>query len=171
MASPAKLAHIVIKTGALQEMLDWYVSVLDGRVVFATDAFAFMTYDAEHHRVGFLNIPGAEKPGDLHTGLAHVAFTYDTLEELLDNYTRLKDTGTLPYWNVNHGPTTSMYYADPDGNNVELQYDNFKTDDELQQFVDSGKFNDNPIGIEYSPEDLIRGLAEGVPVKTLVQLP
>jgi len=33
---------------------------------------------------------------------------------------------------VNHRPTTSMYYRDPDGNRVELQIDNFPTAKEGQ---------------------------------------
>ena len=33
---------------------------------------------------------------------------------------RLKAAGILPYWCINHGPTTSLYYKDPDGNVIEL---------------------------------------------------
>lgn len=43
MASPVKLAHVVLKTGQLQTMLDWYCDVLEGRVAFANDLIAFMT--------------------------------------------------------------------------------------------------------------------------------
>ena len=43
----------------------------------------------------------------------------------MSSYARLKGLGIEPDACVNHGVTTSLYYADPDGNQVELQVDNF----------------------------------------------
>jgi hypothetical protein len=63
-----------------------------------------------------------------------------------------------------------MYFADPDGNHVELQYDNFATDGELQAFFDSGAFAANPIGVEFDPEELVRRFQAGEPVEQLVKL-
>jgi hypothetical protein len=37
-----------------------------------------------------------------------------------------------PFYSINHGPTTSLYYTDPDGNRVELLVDNFATAGEGQ---------------------------------------
>jgi catechol-2,3-dioxygenase len=75
MASPAKLAHVVLRTGQMKTMLDWYVLVLDGRVSHEGEYLAFMTYDEEHHRVAFAATGASERPDDKHTGLHHVAFT------------------------------------------------------------------------------------------------
>src|ERR1700730_47207 len=36
---------------------------------------------------------------------------------------------------MNHGSTTSMYYADPDGNRIELLIDNFATAEEGRAWV------------------------------------
>jgi hypothetical protein len=41
-------------------------------------------------------------------GFHHVAFTFGSMGDLLDNYVRLKDHGIRPFYCVNHGPTTSM---------------------------------------------------------------
>ena len=41
MASPAKLAHVVLFTPQVPVMRDWYVTVLDGRVVFENQHAAF----------------------------------------------------------------------------------------------------------------------------------
>ena len=171
MASPAKLAHIVLRTGRLQEMVDWYVQALEGRVVFANDTLAFVTYDEEHHRVAFIATGASERPGDNHSGLHHAAFTYATLADLLGTYERLKVAGVQPFWSINHGPTTSMYYADPDGNNIELQIDNFDTDAELQEFFDSGAFDANPIGVVFDPDELVARFESGEPVAELVMRP
>lgn len=37
----------------------------------------------------------------------------------------------------NHGPTTSLYYRDPDGNQIETQVDNFETAEEATAFMNS----------------------------------
>ena len=41
-------------------------------------------------------------------------------------YKRLKQQDIVPWWCINHGPTTSMYYRDPDNNQIELQVDIFE---------------------------------------------
>ena len=47
-------------------------------------------------------------------GVDHVAYTYSSLDDLLENYEQLKAQGIMPYWCVHHGVTVSMYYADPE---------------------------------------------------------
>ena len=75
--------------------------------------------------------------------------------ELLDNYERLAARGIRPFRCINHGPTTSMYYADPDGNRVELQVDNFATPEEATAWMASPEFAANPIGVDFDPEDYV----------------
>lgn len=171
MASPAKLAHVVLRTGQLQPMLDWYLEVLEGTVTFANEAIAFLTYDDEHHRIAIANTGASQRPGDSHAGMHHIAFTYANLGDLLGTYQRLNNQGIKPFWTINHGPTTSMYYADPDGNNIELQIDNFETDEQLQQFFDSGAFAANPIGVEFDAAELRARYESGEPIAELVKRP
>jgi catechol-2,3-dioxygenase len=171
MASPAKLAHVVLRTAQMKAMLDWYVLVLDGRVVHEGQYLAFMTYDEEHHRVAFAATGASERPDDKYTGLHHVAFTYSTLGDLIGTYKRLKVVGIQPTVTINHGPTMSMYYTDPDGNNVELQIDNFETPEEAQQFLESDAFADNPVGVLFDPDDLVVRFEAGEPVAELVKCP
>ena len=109
MASPAKLAHVVLRTAQMKAMLDWDVLVLDGRVAHEGEYLAFMTYDEEHHRVAFAVTGASERPDDKHTGLHHVAFTYTSLGDLVGTYERLKPFGIQPTVTINHGPTTSIY--------------------------------------------------------------
>ncbi|MGW1848086.1 VOC family protein [Streptomyces sp. NPDC001966] len=169
MASPGKLAHIVLRTGRLSPMTDWYVRVLEGRVTFANEALAFLTYDDEHHRVALVATEASERPTDAHTGLHHAAFTYTTLGDLLQTYQRLKRGGILPFWCINHGPTTSMYYEDPDGNHIELQIDNFATEEALDEWFRSGAFEANPIGVVFDPDDLVRRFDAGESFAELVR--
>ncbi len=46
-----------------------------------------------------------------------------------------------------------MYYADPDGNQMEFQVDVFESNDEANDFMSGPHFAANPIGVEYNPED------------------
>jgi len=176
---PTKLAHVVFQTNHRKAMQDWYCEVLGGHVIYENARLSFVTYDDEHHRVAFLDYgpltprPRAEGGGMAvaatdHPGVHHVAFTFGSMGELLDNYLRLKGRGILPFRSINHGPTTSMYYADPDGNRIELQIDNFATAAEGQAWMHSPAFDQNPIGVEFDPDELVRRFQAGVPVAELV---
>jgi catechol-2,3-dioxygenase len=175
---PTKLAHVVFQTNRMAEMREWYCSVLGGRVIYENPHLCFVTYDDEHHRVAFADFgpltpkdPNASelmiKPSE-QPGLHHVAFTFGSMGELLDTYVRIGGQGIRPFFCVNHGPTTSMYYRDPDGNRVELQIDNFATAQEGQDWMLSEAFNRNPIGVEYNPDELVAKFKSGVPVAELV---
>lgn len=174
--APAKLAHFVLKTPRFDAMVHWYETVLDAQVVFRNERLAFLTYDLEHHRIAIANVPwplgfvgaAARYLRKVH-GLDHVAFTYATLAELVATYQRLTGLGIRPVWCINHGPTTSMYYEDPDGNRIELQYDNFATLADLAGFIRSGEFQRNPIGVEFDPDVLAERLEGGAPLEQLVQ--
>jgi catechol 2,3-dioxygenase-like lactoylglutathione lyase family enzyme len=172
--APNKLAHVVFKTPRIAEMIDWYTTVLDAVVVFADKRIAFLTYDQEHHRIALikvpLRIPGAVwKVHRKFFGVDHIAFTYEGLADLIATHRRLADAGIEPVWCINHGPTTSMYYEDPDGNRIELQVDNFATNRELLGWLAGGEFDKNPIGVEFDPVVLERLAAAGTPVEFLTK--
>jgi len=169
IVAPAKLAHLVFRTPRYDAMVKWYCTVLGASPVFADAMLTFLTYDDEHHRVAFVNLPQLADLDPQAAGVDHVAFTYRSLAELLGTYERLKAAGIVPVWCINHGPTTSMYYGDPDGTRVELQIDNFATEAELKAWFDSGAFARNPIGVEYDPDRLVEMHRSGVPVERLVQ--
>jgi hypothetical protein len=56
-------------------------------------------------------------------------------------------------WTTNHGPTTSLYYRDPDGNKIELQVDNFDTPDDANLFMSGSDYVANPIGSDFAADD------------------
>jgi len=61
----------------------------------------------------------------------------------------------------NHGPTTSLYYRDPDGNQIETQVDNFDTLAEIDEFIKSPTFEENPIGVDFDPDELCKRIDSG----------
>jgi catechol-2,3-dioxygenase len=166
---PQKFVHVVYRTRRFEQMLAWYQIVFDARIQYQNPALAFLTYDDEHHRFAFANLAvlqpdGAETDRRGLIGVDHVAYTYGSLNDLLENYTQLKAKGITPYWCVHHGVTISMYYADPDGNQMEFQVDAFGSSEEANSFM-CGPINAaNPIGVEYDPEDWLVRIRAGAPL-------
>ena len=161
IVSPSRLAHVVLRTSRMDEMLRWYKTVLNATPAFESPSIAFLAYDDEHHRIALINIPGLAPQPEGAAGVHHFAFTYDSLRDLLGNYVRLKEAGIMPVWGVNHGPTTSLYYADPDGNQIECQVDNCDTVEEAGEFFFTEAFAENPIGVDFDPDAMYRQLVAG----------
>ncbi len=170
--APKKLAHIVLRTlpERVEMILDWYKMVLEAEAMYQVDGLGFVTYDDEHHRVAVLGLPGIKEHIDGHAGLHHVAFTYDNLGDLAHTYNRLKGESIMPEYSINHGPTTSMYYFDPDKNMVELQVDNVP-EEKFAEYFENGEFTANPIGVKFDPEELFGRLAAGEAEESLLPRP
>jgi catechol-2,3-dioxygenase len=165
---PRKFVHVVYRTRRFDEMVRWYETVFDARVQHRNPALAFLTYDDEHHRFAFANLdvlmPGAgghDRRGAV--GVDHVAYTYGSIGELLENYAQLNEAGIRPYWCVHHGITVSMYYADPDGNQMEFQVDAMPTNEAANAFMQGPRFAANPIGVEYDPDEWLARWRGGEP--------
>lgn len=159
---PIRLAHIVFFTADLQRMINWYCTVFGAEVVNGNDSIAFLTYDEEHHRIALISRPDlAPRPAGPTVGFYHSAFTYAGLPELLQTHDRLRDEGIVPHRAINHGPTMSLYYKDPDGNDVEMQVDRFENARDAQEWMKGETFTANPIGVNIDIEDLRRRVAAG----------
>lgn len=154
MASPVKFAHIVFKTSQYSEMVSWWKDFLQGQARHENDFITFISYDEEHHRIAIANFPDLEPGAPTTRGVEHFAFTYATLDDLFDQYERMKAKGVHPYWTINHGMTLSAYYRDPDGNQVETQVDSL-TMEEADAFMAGPLFAANPIGINVDFDALI----------------
>ncbi len=166
--SPSKFAHIVLRTRNLAKALAWYANVLGTEVVFKNDFVAFVTYDEEHHRLALVVTPQEDSAPPGAAGLDHFAYGFDDFGDLMASYKRLRDIGIKPVWSINHGPTTSLYYEDPDGTRLELQVDNFATEEELKGWMDTEAFGKNPIGVEFDPDRLLARYEAGDPLEELV---
>jgi len=162
---PAKFAHFVLRTRNLEASIVWYRELVGMEVVFRNDLIAFLSYDDEHHRLALAQTPQAQLAPPGAAGLDHVAYTLRDLGELLGTYRRLAAAGILPVWSINHGPTTSLYYEDPDGNRVELQVENFASADEAQAYMYSKAFEENPVGVEFDAEKLAAEYEQGGPLE------
>ena len=166
---PYKLAHYVIRAKRFEQMLAWYRTVFHLKTSFEAPVIAFLTYDEEHHRIAFLNAAHLPEPDTMRTGIDHIAFTYRSMGDLLNTYARLREAGIKPFWCINHGMSTSMYFRDPDGNEIELQIDNFPSMDDCKAWFSSDAFAANPIGVQFDPDVLLQKFRDGVPDSELVK--
>lgn len=168
---PVKLAHVVLRVAELARSRAWYLAVLQARVAFENEMLCFLSYDDEHHRIGLIARPDLGREADANTGLEHIAFTYGSLAALLANHRRLAALGIVPYWCINHGPTISMYYRDPDGHRLELQHDVFETAAEVDAFFAGGAYAENFMGVLFDPADLAARFEAGEPLASLTARP
>ena len=157
-------------------MVRWYETVFDARVQYQNQALAFLTFDNEHHRFAFVNLSilqpsGTEVDRQGAIGVDHVGYTYASLIDLLGNYETLREKGITPYWCVHHGITASIYYADPDGNQMEFQVDCFPTKAEAQAFMHTPVLAANPIGVEFDPDAWLARLRAGAPEAEFLNRP
>jgi hypothetical protein len=64
---------------------------------------------------------------------------------------------------LDHGITMSMYYADPEGNGVEIQVDAFGDWTVSKEWMWSSlEFAENPIGQFFDPDLLVQARADGL---------
>src|SRR6185503_14165206 len=160
-----KFHHVNLKTTRLQELIDWYSTLVGAEVLFQYELGAWLSNDDANHRIALLSFPNFVDDPDkeTRTGMHHTAFEYESFDDLNDSYLRLRAAGIIPDICLDHGMTFSYYYADPDGNRVELQVDNFgdwaRSTDWMRT---SEEFKANPIGQFVDPDKVASDRAEGV---------
>ena len=176
--SPLKISEIILKTGRLEEMKAFYRTILELEPFFehapdegtvpldlggqtrASDLrmcfFRVSTQYPYTQMIGLFQEPGTgDKVAKEAPGLHHMQLMTSGLDELCTKFEALRDLGLHPHRSSDHGPMTSFYYRDPDGNNVELTTQNFDTLDEMIAFMASEEFLDNPSGEEIDPDAFV----------------
>ena len=159
---PSRFSHLVVKTADLKPMAAWYKTVLNAQPMYEDERVCFLTYDEEHHRIMIGEAPGAPPRDPAATGVSHFAYAFETFEQLVNVYLRLREEGISPKSCVNHGFTTSLYYADPDGNEVELAMDNQGDNESTNEWFAKGGFDRNFVGVPIDPEELVKLYRDGV---------
>jgi catechol 2,3-dioxygenase len=168
------LHHVNLKTTRMQEMIDWYGVVVGTTVNLQSKNITFISNDRTHHRIALLAVPGLRNDPEKieHTGIHHTAFEYNSFDDLMSSFTRLKQTGIEPETCLNHGMATSLYYSDPDQNLVELQVDNFGNWDASSEWMRTSEdFRQNPIGAFFDPAEFLKPTGPGPPSSNCKRTP
>ena len=169
---PARFHHVNLKAYNFEAMRDFYTALIGIHPVAEPNvpvgSFGWYTFDAANHRVALMHLPHftPRVPGS--AGMHHVAYEYDSIDDLMKTYVRLKKAGIVPAGCLDHGMTTSYYYRDPDGNYVELQVDNFGPDPAVSTaFMHTTPFLANPIGVPINPETYLAAWEKGATLKEM----
>ena len=165
---PSRFSHLVLQTPRYEEMVAWYKTWLSAEPMLDNGVVCFLSYDEEHHRVMIGRNPNLKPRDPQAAGVVHFAYAVETLEDLVNNYLRLKERGITPHSCFNHGFLTSLYYLDPDGNEVELGVDNFRTREAMDAWLRTGAFDRNFVGFAFDPERMVELFRAGVPEEEIL---
>ena len=177
MPSPTKIHHVhIFSDENYDAMVEFYQRIFNGEITAIHNNpgqrdLTFITYDDHDHRVVVIRQPGWGKKPNRPVGISPLAFGYASLGELIYVYKRMKEWGyPKPHWTVNHGNSTSFYYRDPDGNEVETMCDNFSPL-ETQQYKRGYQFSDEFGAMSegnFDPDKMVELYESGVPDSILM---
>jgi catechol 2,3-dioxygenase len=128
MIHPDRIGHIVLRVRSLERSRRFYTEVmgLDVMKELPEVKMVFLASNRrDHHELALAEVgehAGTPKPSDV--GLAHFAFRLKSADDLRAAYREFKERGVPISFTVNHGVTRSIYFLDPDGNQLEVYTDN-----------------------------------------------
>jgi catechol-2,3-dioxygenase len=180
-----RFGEVVLKTSQYDALKSWYSQVFDTKPMFESER------KEEPGAVGMrqmclirpysefpltetlviLDFPGLRRNDQLVTGMDHFQMQFASIEDLFDRYEALTAHGIVPTRSANHGPSTSFYYRDPDGNRVELSVKNYATEAETLAFMQSEAFRKNPAGIDVDPAEHVGKYRGGLSFEELRRIP
>jgi len=179
-----RFGEVVLKTNQYDELKSWYSKVLDTDSMFESErqdttgpGMRQMCTIRPYSEFPFtetlviLDVPGLGRNDQTVTGMDHFQMQFASIDDLFDRYEALTALGIVPIRSANHGPSTSFYYRDPDGNRVELSVKNYATEAETLAFIQSEAFRKNPAGIDVDPAEFVRRYRGGVSLEELRRIP
>jgi len=186
-AAVPRISEIVLKTSRYDQVRRWYETVLGVTARFErTDpsgptwagamrlCFIPLHMDFPYTQtLAIFEIPavrGVARATEGEPGLHHMQLRHQSLTHMVERYEHLKAKSIIPVRSFNHGPATSFYYCDPDGNSVEVSAANFVEQSDYVAYFQSDAFKKNVSGIEIDPQEFAGRLHAGVPQEKLVRI-
>lgn len=155
-----QIGHFGLRTTNVDRAIEWYGRAFGAEVRFRNEFAAFLSFDDEHHRMVIWDDGETSAKPETAAGVDHIGFMCANPADLADEYARLKAIGIEPTMSVNHHFTSSIYYRDPDNNEVEISCDNFTTKSEASTFMASPVMAEAMLppffGSEFDPDELVR---------------
>ena len=117
-----RVGHVVIKMRDLDVAKAFYRDVLGMKITDEREGFGvFFRFQDYHHDIAVFKVDeDAEAPQKNQFGLAHIALVTDSFDTVKAMYQRLKDHDVEIVRTVDHGITQSVYFKDPEGNELEI---------------------------------------------------
>ncbi len=117
-----RVGHVVLKMRDLEAAKRFYHGVLGMRIADERDGFGvFFRFGDYHHDIAAFKVAeDASAPEKNQVGLAHIALVADSFDTVKAMHTRLKSHAVPILRTVDHGVTKSVYFNDPEGNELEI---------------------------------------------------
>ncbi len=117
-----RVGHVVLKMRDLEAAKSFYHGVLGMKIANEREGFGvFFRFDDYHHDIAVFQVDeDAAAPEKNQVGLAHVALVADSLDTVKAIYRRLKEHDVPIVRTRDHGYTKSVYFSDPEGNEIEV---------------------------------------------------
>src|SRR2546421_482261 len=123
---PKGLQHVSLCARNAERSKQWYGDLLGLHTYeYRPGWAAFMSADEEQsHEVALMQI-GDDAPLQQkgQVGLSHMAWRFESLDDLKELYHRIKSKGIKIDHIADHGISLGIYLRDPDGNGVEVFYE------------------------------------------------
>jgi catechol-2,3-dioxygenase len=159
------IGHVLLRVADQEVSKRFYRDVL-GFVIAEEDpdhGGAFMTLGDNFHTLDIGQHPApeqAQRPQPRQIGLGHIAFQVGSHTALRDAYAHLVDNGVEILRATNHVNQRSFYFADPDGNTLEIYYE---LPHALELFPDGRADQDEALAVSGPGEPLPGWLLEDWP--------
>ena len=126
MTAPAALSHFGIHVTDIARMEEFYTRALgllvsDRGTLAHGPTLVFLSRDPdEHHQLVLVT---GRPPGGGYNVVNQISFKLPSLPDLKEAHARMREEGVKEFRIVTHGNAWSVYFADPEGNRVELFVD------------------------------------------------
>ena len=149
MARVNKVAHVVLSVRDVMTSVDFYTKALGLEVVDLKENHraAFLSFGAQHHDIALFAAPEGAERGKV--GLSHIAFQIaGGLPELRELKGQLEEMGATISRTTDHTITKSVYFLDPDGNELEIFAEGFEDPKDALDFIKQGTNRQAPLELE-----------------------
>lgn len=149
MAKVNKVAHVVLSVRDVLTSVDFYTKALGLEVVDLKENHraAFLSFGKQHHDIALFAAPEGAERGRV--GLSHIAFQIEGgLSELKELKGRLEEMGATVSRTTDHTITKSVYFLDPDGNELEIFAEGFEDPMDALDFIKLGTNRQAPLELE-----------------------
>jgi catechol 2,3-dioxygenase len=159
------IGHVNLRVADQEASKRFYRDIL-GFVIAEEDPHhggVFMTLGENFHTldIGQHSTPeAAQRPRRDQIGLGHIAFQVASYQALREAYKHLVDGGVTILRATNHVNQRSFYFADPDGNTLEIYYE---MPHALELFADGRSDDDEALPVSGKDEPLPEWLSEDWP--------